>query len=556
MELVRTNYTVEELVEMFYNGIIAIPEIQRDFVWKADRIKLLIDSIYKDFPSGAIILWQPEGFIKDDLLMLLKADRLDLYNQKPPKYLLLDGQQRLTALCSSILLEKEIGNYFSQEIQLPNIVVNYKTMKFEARKKLRKLPPNEILLNEILSKETNDSGLGYVSNVLLGKNVQDKYKENLRKLKKQVLKYSYPVQILQTGNYETVASIFKRVNKQGKTLVTAEIELANIIPHWQGISIKMRNYIKKCRRNSFFIDLPFVMRCLASVANNSAKIDILTKRILKKDFNEIHLNRFWSITTKSIDYLQNVLKAYLVDRSDFITTKNSMVPVVYTIAKSNLKGINDRELLKYILFSMAGNHYGERSETVLRNDFRILTSTKGDVRENFSRLLRIVFKKYFYNTPFAEGDFTGVYAKNSMILFMYLAFRYNNARDFNNTEKLPQKIQDIGKIHLHHIFPYNYVIKSDEMKTYMKRKHLAIHDIKAMVNDIANITFISEATNEAIKDQPPIIYFDRFTTKASRKAHCIPENKDLWSIDNFKRFMNERRKLLAKATNDYMKLLE
>ncbi len=81
MSLIRTNLTVSELIKNYSKGDIAIPEIQRDFVWKGDRIKLLLDSIYNDYPSGAIILWQPTGFKKEDLSILIRPERLHLYKK-------------------------------------------------------------------------------------------------------------------------------------------------------------------------------------------------------------------------------------------------------------------------------------------------------------------------------------------------------------------------------------------------------------------------------------------------------------------------------------------
>ncbi len=59
-KLIRANNSVKELTDMYADGDIAIAEIQRDFVWDAKRIAKLLDSLRKDYPSGAIILWRPE----------------------------------------------------------------------------------------------------------------------------------------------------------------------------------------------------------------------------------------------------------------------------------------------------------------------------------------------------------------------------------------------------------------------------------------------------------------------------------------------------------------
>lgn len=102
-KLIRANNSVKELTDMYADGDIAIAEIQRDFVWDAKRIAKLLDSLRKDYPSGAIILWRPEFRTRSEFEMLIRPERLHLYKKRLPTYLLLDGQQRLTALCSVIL---------------------------------------------------------------------------------------------------------------------------------------------------------------------------------------------------------------------------------------------------------------------------------------------------------------------------------------------------------------------------------------------------------------------------------------------------------------------
>jgi len=57
--LSRANQSIKELTDWYAKGDIAIPEIQRDFVWTPEKIKKLVDSVSKDYPSGAIILWRP-----------------------------------------------------------------------------------------------------------------------------------------------------------------------------------------------------------------------------------------------------------------------------------------------------------------------------------------------------------------------------------------------------------------------------------------------------------------------------------------------------------------
>src|ERR1035437_3486470 len=246
MSLERTNKTISELIRMYSSGDIAIPEIQRDFVWKADRIKLLLDSIYNDYPSGAIILWRPVGFDKNKLSLFIRPERLHLYenSDKLPKFFLLDGQQRLTALASVMLPEDEVMTKLGEEINLPFIILNVKGKKieFKAMKNKDHFSANDVLLSKILSRPTDDSGITYVMTELRKRHdITIDMLKRLEVLKETIYEYSYPVQIIETDNYPLVAEIFQRVNKQGKILVTAEIELANIIPYWPKLSKRLRD---------------------------------------------------------------------------------------------------------------------------------------------------------------------------------------------------------------------------------------------------------------------------------------------------------------------------
>lgn len=558
MSLIRTNLSVSELIKNYAKGDIAIPEIQRDFVWRGDRIKLLLDSIYNDYPSGAIILWQPNGFKKEDLSILIRPERLHLYKKKMPKYLLLDGQQRLTALASVILHEDEVQTSLGEEIELPYIVINVKTLKLEVRKQKDRLSINEILLNKVLSEESEDSGIAHVLMELKdrkGITLQDK--NDLKEFRQKILDYIYPVQILESDKYETVSTIFQRVNKQGKPLVTAEIELANIIPYWRGISRRLREFIRKMRNKGFPIDLPFVMRSLSAVANDSARIDEFSKRIKKEDYSHKELDKYLERTFIAIEKLHKYLTEFFIDRPEYITTRNSLVPIVYTIARSgNSKAIKKSTYIKYLLYSMFSGHYGEQSEGVLKKDFAILTNDRRNLKSNFELLLKKVIRDELSGTRFVADDFAEPFTKNPGVLIMYLALRYNGATDFSDENKKTPELSHLGKIQLHHIYPYDYMMNSEEGLALRKKWKLTKQELKSDVNDIANITFISVEANEKIKNKSPFQYLEKFATEENLEKHCIPLDKKLWKPENYFEFLDARRKLLAKATNNYFRMLQ
>ncbi len=127
------------------------------------------------------------------------------------------------------------------KIDLPRLFINIKTLKIEARKESSPFSNNELLLNRLLSAETDDSGLSsIVSELASRKDITANHRNGLKEFRERILQYTYPVQVLENHDYATVAEIFKRVNSQGKILVTAELELASIVPHWKGFAKHLR----------------------------------------------------------------------------------------------------------------------------------------------------------------------------------------------------------------------------------------------------------------------------------------------------------------------------
>ena len=90
-----TQYSVSSILNYVENSQIAIPEIQRPFVWKGEEVRALIDSLYEGYPIGYLIVWQNSQV------------RVRGFGKGGTKKILIDGQQRVTALMAA-LLGKEV----------------------------------------------------------------------------------------------------------------------------------------------------------------------------------------------------------------------------------------------------------------------------------------------------------------------------------------------------------------------------------------------------------------------------------------------------------------
>jgi hypothetical protein len=95
--MAKVEATVEELVMMIERGELRLPEMQRQYVWRSTRVRDLMDSLYRGYPSGAILLWETDEDVPQRTFAVHQVA-----NPYQSVRLLLDGQQRLTSLSAVI----------------------------------------------------------------------------------------------------------------------------------------------------------------------------------------------------------------------------------------------------------------------------------------------------------------------------------------------------------------------------------------------------------------------------------------------------------------------
>src|SRR4030065_1762242 len=95
--MAKAEASVEGLVGRIERGELRLPEMQRRYVWKSTRVRDLLDSLYRGYPSGAILLWET-----DEVVPLQEFGVSQQKNPYQSTRLLLDGQQRLTSLLAVI----------------------------------------------------------------------------------------------------------------------------------------------------------------------------------------------------------------------------------------------------------------------------------------------------------------------------------------------------------------------------------------------------------------------------------------------------------------------
>lgn len=547
--LISTQWSVNTLVDHFEKGMIAIPEIQRDVVWSSDQIKDLLDSIDHNFPCGSLIVWEPR--LKDEKLMreIIRPERLKFYKNRLPKYFLIDGQQRVTAL-ASVLLRQGFLKSIEPEIedQLSSLYVDVTRFPAEivagADGEVEKFP--WVPMNDLFTGALKDRSAYKRSLSAEQRGKIDSYVQNIRN-------YQFPVQIIQERGYAEVGQIFSRVNSLGTQLTGAEIHLASIVPYWKGISAEFRRYRGDLRKTGFELDLTFLMRTITVIGCDVPQIKRLADKVEHKKISRAGLDQLWTSSKSSINTVIQTLSIGLgLDRTKFVPSKNAMVPLVYYAAKSGKRRLDQKAMMKYFLVAQLGGRFSGAGETVLRKDLKYLSDPNVTPTEGLRELLDVAVreaKQEYRGLRISPNQIKGPWSKTAILLLMYLVMRKRGATDFGLSDaKDLQQIRS-NDLQVHHIFPFDFMMNDNKGKLYQRSRGLRPSEYRDQINDIANVTFLSRKKNVQIGNVPPWQYLPNETTAQIRKAHFIPENKELWTVENFDKYLDQRRKLLAEAMN-------
>lgn len=550
--LITTQKSVSDLIGQFELGSLAVPEIQRDVVWDSDQVRGLVDSINSGYPCGSLILWEPREKDQSLVRSMIKPERLEQQDGKLPRYFLLDGQQRITAIASVLLQRDKLRELLAElEEDMPFIYVNLKKLRREI-------------------EATTDSG-GYkypwvlMNRLFDGSFVRDAdferlsadEREEIRRYVQDFRDYLFPLQIIRDRDYPTVAEIFTRVNSQGTQLTGAEIHLARIVPHWRGITREFRDYRLDLRERHYDLDLTFLMRAVTIVECKVPQIKKLAERVAKDKPSRSHLTSTWRKAKNAMDNLIRVLQRDLnLDKSKYVISKNAMVALVYYLANDRSRRPAVKNVLQFFILSQLSQHYSAAAESALRRDFRILTEPSVTPRQSLSELVEIVdqeARQFYRGLKVRPERVKGSPTKNVMLLLMYVLMRKREATDWGAGKVRGLDEIEPKNMQLHHIFPFNFMMQDKAAQQFCKDSDYTPAEFRAEVNDIANLTFLSREKNAGIGDIPPWQYLPNETTKEMRKAHFIPNVPEFWKPSNFSEFLNVRRQLLAQAMTSLIK---
>lgn len=591
-------YNISAILGFIEAGDFVIPEIQRPFVWKRAQVRDLIDSLYNGYPTGYIITWKnPDVHTKDGSVA-------------NGKRVLIDGQQRITALMAAVSGLEVLDEDFNKD----RIKIAFNPLAKDSDKmfavqdashlKDKKWIPDiaEVFKNEF---DPFDFAIKYCEN---NSDVKPNEINNaIMSLKGIANRQIGVIELDHTLDIDEVTEIFIRINSKGTALSQSDFVMSKmasdtihggntirkVVDYFCHLAVKPDFYpqmikdeefekteyaakIKWLARDNEDIydpDYGDMLRVSFMYSFDRAKLADLVSLLSGRDFvtrefkddivedsyyklgegikvfiNEYNFNQF-VLAIKGAGYKSSKqLNSQMT--LDFAYMLYLKLLKDTTIPRDQIK----HHVQKWFVLSTLTGRYITSPESVMSRDIRLINE-KGFINF-FNEVEASVLSDTFWNITLPQNLETT--STNSPAFNTFLAAQVN--LNCNSLFMHGTMISDLINISgdVHHIFP----------KAYLKKNGV---DSKGRYNQVANFTYLDTQVNKAVKDDAPNIYFgkvieqcentsiafgnigDRDSLMRNLDENAIPQDVIGMTVDDYDAFLVERRKLMAKLVEKYYK---
>lgn len=588
---------VENVLGWVDAGEIAIPEIQRPFVWDASKVRDLMDSLYQGFPVGYIITWRnPDTNLKDGTKSIGKK-------------ILIDGQQRITALTAALLGEQVItSDYKKKRIQ---IAFNPIEERFEVS-------------NPAIQKDSvwiSDISLFFQKGFQYFSFIQEYNQKNpdldmneIGSIFDRLIKMRYSslgiIELSHELDIETVTEIFIRINSQGVVLSQADFAMSKIAVNeeYNGINIRktidyfchlatspadyqaieqndsdfsQTDYFQKIKwiKNhtealykptySDLLRVSFTFKFLRGKLSNLVSLlsgrDFETREykeeIVQESFRKLEEGVLAFVNETNFKRYLMIVKSTGIVNKGLIRSQNvlNFGYILYLLLKE--KGIEhahiQKVVRKWLVLSVLTGRYSGSPESTFEFDVRRFDQAQDP---------------YNYLQHTEEGELSEAYWKNILVtrlntsvtsspfFHVYLMAQIKNGDQafLSKETEVKHLIEERGDIH--HIFPKKYLQKNGFTN-------------RSQYNQIANYVYTQQEINIAISAKAPEVYMQEMKQQCETKnlkygeicdeaqlrknlqMNSIPSSIFTMDYTHYEQFLEERRILMAEKIRAYYESL-
>jgi hypothetical protein len=566
---------LKNIIDEVESGKLGLPELQRGYVWKAPKVRDLLDSMMKGYPIGYLMIWDSSDSQK------IKNIGTDNKPYSAPKSLIIDGQQRMTSLYAVMRHKEVMDEKYNQ--RFITISFNPFTRTFEVGDNAKKKATDwiydisDVFLNEPRSFDYITEFVQFVQEnrekaggILAGAEKQT-VQQNIMDLL-ALGDYNIPtLEINGNSNEESVADIFVRVNSGGEKLGEDDFILTLISVYWQEGRQKIEEFCKSAKvpktgtaYNFLFEPSPtHIVRVVMSYGFKRARLNYAYKLLRGRDFEtevyseklreeqfvklKIVLGKVLNVQTWH-DFLKSIEAAGFVSKS-LISAQNALVYTyaLYLIGKHeySMKETELRKIIaKWFFMASVSGYYTSSPETVVEADLadlRNITTGAEFIALLEGKIVAVFTNDYFNVTlpndlatsssrsPVWFGYCAALNALGAKVLFSTLTTRELFSPAATGTKNALER---------HHLFPKAYLGK------------IGITDDRDR-NQNANFAFIEWHDNIEILDTSPAEYMKDQLVKippadksSIYELHALP---DCWENMDYFDFLKQRRALMAQV---------
>lgn len=587
------NHTVETLLSDIKSGNIAIPEMQRPFVWDSSKVRDLVDSLYKGFPVGYIIVWQnPDVKLKDGTKSIGKK-------------VLIDGQQRITAMAAAIVGQEVLDDHYKWK----RIAIAFNPLeeKFEVAnnailKSAKWIPDIAPVL------EPAFDSFSFVMEYCQKNEIEDQMPQvnkiinHLRSIQNNSLGV---ITLDSRLDIDSVTDIFIRINSKGVVLSQADFAMSKISSnetYGGNITRKTIDYfchllespedLKDIKNNDrAFAALPefdaikwaaskndpiyktsytdilrvaftykFKRGRLADLVSLLSGRDFETREfkveIEEDSFAQLHEAVLQAVNQTNYERYLMIVRSAGIVRKSLVRSQNvlNFGYALYLALRERKIDSNTIEKIvrRWIALSILTGRYSASPESSFDYDIKRFFAYD-DPMEYLKLTEAGELSDAFWDVNLVQRLNTSVASSPYFNMYLVAQVKAHDRGFLSAQVDVESMLENRGDIH--HLFPKNYLTK---------------HSIpQAQYNQIANYVFLQQEINIKIGDKAPDAYMkevyeqcctkqpvygcitDEDELRRNLTQNCIPDGFESMSIGDYDRFLEERRKLMAQKIRNY-----
>lgn len=530
---------ISSILEKIDERQLFVPAFQREYVWKKKDAKLLIDSMIKSYPTGTILTWDtnhpPE----------LKGGHVYDVRQGAIK-ILLDGQQRVTTLY--MLIRGELPPYYTlEEIteDTRGLHVNVETREIEYYQKRMENDPRWLKITDIFkrSMRARDVVRGLEE---AGREVsredEDKIDDTFSAVQ-GILDRDFPEQnIPATANLRAAIDIFYIVNAGGVALTEAELALAQISGYWPQAREAFKMKLDVLKSNGFIFKLDFIVYALLAILHQGGS----DMRKLHSVDNNDAIREVWkALDDKVLDYVANLLRGHaFVDHTDEINSIYAVIPIVAYCHRMNCNlSHNDiQKVVKWFYYSQVRRRYVSQLPQKLDHDLKIVVTSDTP----FDRLLEVIREDRGGAIAISPDEFVGSAVQHPLFGLLRWHLKSRGAKCLTTSVSIHQPMGERYKLEYDHIFAFANL----KVAGYGQENRLRYQ----LAQELTNRAILTQIANRSKGAKETEAYLSGVARNQPNALglQLIPEDRELWQIENYELFLRTRRKMLADSLNAWL----